>query len=110
MPLDPDVLGFSNPRYGYALASADEVLIAPGLVTRAVNAPAFLAAKFAAYAHRGADDPLTSADLEDIITVIAGRPSLLDEVRGTSSVRPRSGRGSRAPHRPCSPTRERSMP
>jgi hypothetical protein len=97
MPLDPDVLGFSNPWYGYAIESAADVPIAPGVVIRAVSAPAFVATKFAAYAHRGADDPLTSADLEDIITVVAGRPSLLAEVRGSpAEVRAWIARATRA--------------
>ena len=47
------------------------------------HAASALATKFAAFEHRGADDPLTSADLEDIITVVAGRPSLLAEVRAS---------------------------
>lgn len=47
---------------------------------RAITAPAFLATKWEAYRARGAADPMTSHDLEDVITIVMGRPGILEEV------------------------------
>lgn len=80
MPLDPGILGFSNSWYTWAIASAAPIELEPGLLIMAVTAPAFLATKWEAYAGRGGDDPLTSRDLEDILTLVAGRPSIVEEV------------------------------
>jgi hypothetical protein len=50
------------------------------VVIRAITAPAFLATKWEAFQHRGAADPLMSHDLEDIITLVAGRSTIVGEV------------------------------
>lgn len=81
MPLDDSILGFTNRWYPYAIESAADVTLEPELVIRAVTAPAFLATKWEAFASRGAGDPLTSHDIEDIVTLVAGRPSITDEVQ-----------------------------
>lgn len=44
-------------------------------------APLYVASKWEALQERGRLDLLASHDLEDIITVVAGRPELQDEVR-----------------------------
>ena len=81
MPLDEAILGFTNPWYPYAIETAAWLELEPGLSVRAVIAPAFLATKWAAFENRGADDPLTSHDLEDVMTLVAGRPTVVNEVR-----------------------------
>jgi hypothetical protein len=43
--------------------------------------PVLLATKLAAHGDRGTDDPMTSADLEDVIALLANRPELVDEVK-----------------------------
>jgi len=48
---------------------------------RLITAPYFLATKFEAFHGRGKSDHRTSHDLEDIITVVDGRPELAGEVR-----------------------------
>jgi len=55
-----------------------------GTVVRVVRAPHFLATKLQAYIGRGNGDPLGSRDVEDILSVIDGRSTLLDEVRRAS--------------------------
>ncbi len=80
MPLDEDVLGFTNRWYPLALDTAAALQLAPDLAIRAITAPAFLATKWEAFHHRGAEDPLMSHDLEDVITLVAGRPSVVAEV------------------------------
>lgn len=80
MPLDERILGFSNRWYPYAIESAVGMRLTSELVIRAVTAPAFLATKWEAFANRGGGDALASHDVEDIVTVVAGRPSIAGEV------------------------------
>lgn len=85
MPLDENILGFSNPWYPSAFAHATLFELPSGRRLRHVDGPHFLATKLEAYAGRGRGDPLTSHDLEDLVRVIDGRPELLDEMRASSS-------------------------
>lgn len=57
-----------------------------GVLIRHAGGPAFLALKWAAYADRGADDPYSSHDLEDILALVASRPALVAEVAESPSV------------------------
>ena len=84
MPLDERILGFSNHWYKPAMDAATELEIAPGLRVRVVTAPYFCATKLEAFRGRGKGDYLASHDLEDLITVVDGRPGLLDELRAAS--------------------------
>lgn len=77
MPPDPSVLGFTNPWYGAALENTRPVEIADGLEIRVPAPPVLLATKLAAHEDRGADDPMTSTDLEDVIALLANRPELV---------------------------------
>lgn len=45
MPVDPGILGFSNPWYADAVRTALPVALEPGLEIRPVSAPAFVATK-----------------------------------------------------------------
>jgi hypothetical protein len=45
-----------------------------------ISAPAFLATKFEAFHTRGKGDLLLSHDFEDIINVVEGRQSIVEEV------------------------------
>ncbi len=80
MPLDEAILGFSNRWYSDALASATVVTLEPGLDVHIASAAAFLAMKWEAFASRGAADPMSSHDLEDLITVVAGRAGIVEDV------------------------------
>ncbi len=84
MPLDEKVLGFSNRWYRTAVLTADRVTLEPSLEVRIVTAPCFLATKLAAFKGRGGGGYLGSHDLEDLISVVDGRPSLADELRAAS--------------------------
>lgn len=85
MPLDPQVLGFSNRWYAEALRTAVWARLNDALVLRVITAPCFIGTKFEAFQGRGGSDFFVSPDLEDIITVVDGRPSLLSEVDAASS-------------------------
>jgi hypothetical protein len=84
MPLDPAILGFSNRWYPEALREAEKLRLPSGLLLRAITAPLFLATKFEAFQSRGKEDYLARSDLEDVVAVVDGRPSLADEVKGSS--------------------------
>jgi predicted nucleotidyltransferase len=45
-----------------------------------ITAPVFVATKLEAFMGRGNHDYLASHDLEDVLTIVDGRPQLLDEV------------------------------
>ena len=80
MPTDASVLGFTNPWYDEAIATAQVVELAGGLRIRLIAAPAFVATKLEAFGTRGRGDLMGSHDLEDIINVLDGRPGIEDEI------------------------------
>lgn len=81
MPLDEKILGFSNRWYKSAMDTAQEFEIERDICIRVVTAPYFCATKLEAFRGRGKSDYLASHDLEDLITVVDGRPELLDELQ-----------------------------
>jgi predicted nucleotidyltransferase len=80
MPTDEAVLGFSNRWYAEAATTATRLILPSGTVINLISAPAFLATKFEAFLTRGKADMLQSHDFEDIINVVEGRMSILEEV------------------------------
>lgn len=84
MPLDQKILGFSNRWYRSAMDAAILQDLSPHLQIRVVTAPYFLATKIEAFLDRGNGDFLASHDLEDLIFVVDGRFSIVDEVRAES--------------------------
>ena len=83
-PTDERILGFSNRWYKAAMDNAQKMQLENGLMLRVVTAPFFLGTKFEAFKGRGKKDYFASHDLEDIIAVIDGRSSLLEELRSES--------------------------
>lgn len=81
MPVTGEFLGFTNTWYEAAVKTAEPVTIAPGVSIRVVTPPYFCATKLEAFTGRGNNDFLASHDLEDLISVIDGRPELVDELR-----------------------------
>jgi predicted nucleotidyltransferase len=81
MPLDEKILGFSNRWYRAAMEAATKRQLAEDLEIRVVTAPFFLATKLEAFKGRGKGDFSGSPDLEDLVAVIDGRPTLVTEVR-----------------------------
>lgn len=80
MPVQPEVLGFSNRWYPYAVETAESVELTPGLNIRLVSAVGFIATKLEAFAGRGAGDFLTSHDIEDVLNIVDGREELMAEM------------------------------
>lgn len=81
MPSKPGILGFHNRWYPLAVQTATRVRLPNNIEIRLITAPIFVATKFEAFHGRGDNDYLGSHDLEDIITVIDGRPELIDEIK-----------------------------
>lgn len=79
MPTGAGVLGFSNRWYEGAMKTAT-LFALEGIQIRLIAAPYFLATKLDAFAGRGENDFRSSQDLEDIIAVVDGRPSLVEEI------------------------------
>lgn len=86
MPTDPRILGFANRWASEAMQFAVEHRLSSGLVIKHVNAPYFWATKLEAFRGRGGGDFLFSHDVEDIVTVVDGRPTLVAEVVASKSV------------------------
>jgi len=63
-----------------ALETAVELEIEPRLMIRHASAPGFLALKWAAFYDRGALDPFSSHDLEDILALTVSRETIVSEV------------------------------
>lgn len=80
MPIDPAILGFSNPWHPEAIGTATRVQLSDRVEIRVISGPAFVATKLQAFISRGGGDFLASHDLEDILNVVDGRPSIVDEL------------------------------
>ena len=80
MPWDPMVLGFGNRWFRQGYENAISRSIGDGLDIRIFTPPLYAAAKAEAFRDRGKDDPWSSHDLEDFLTLVACRPSLPSEI------------------------------
>lgn len=79
MPTDPSILGFSNRWYSPALKHAQPIRVGQ-VEIRVATAPYFLATKLQAFRERGNNDYQMSHDLDDVITILDGRPEVVEEV------------------------------
>lgn len=80
MPVEASFLGLNTIWFDHALAGAVEREI-DGDAIRIVSGAGFVATKLAAFNDRGEGDFYGSHDLEDIVTVVDGRESLVAEMR-----------------------------
>ncbi len=80
MPDDASILGFTNRWYRTAVESAQYIVLSSGVSIRVVDPAHFIATKLEAYKGRGKGDPLSSHDIEDILTVVDGRPELANDI------------------------------
>jgi predicted nucleotidyltransferase len=84
MPTQEDILGFSNRWYLPAIKNADLIELENELTIKLVSPPYFLATKIDAFKGRGGGDYMASHDMEDIITILDGRPEIISEIRSSS--------------------------
>jgi len=80
MPAKGEVLGFANRWYETALRTAVSVQLPGGPAIRLVTPACFLGTKLEAFEDRGRGDYLESHDLEDVLTVVDGRPEIVSEI------------------------------
>ena len=80
MPLDEKILGFSNRWYRAAMESSVTERLSDDLEIRIVTGPFYIVTKLEAFKGRGKGDFFGSHDLEDLISVVDGRPALVTEV------------------------------
>lgn len=84
MPTHKDILGFTNLWYAEAMTYAVVIQLSNQLHIRMVTAPYFLATKLEAFYSRGQHDYIASHDLEDLIAVIDGRASIVEDIQRSS--------------------------
>jgi predicted nucleotidyltransferase len=80
MPTDEKILTFSNRWYPDAVSKAGQIQLPNGVNIRVVSAPHFLATKLEAFHGRGKGDYGASHDIEDMVSVVDGRPEIMQEV------------------------------
>lgn len=80
MPVDPQILGFSNRWYSEAIKTAQPYDLSQNVQINILTPVMFFATKFEAYQGRGKNDPLESHDIEDIINLFDGREELVTEI------------------------------
>jgi hypothetical protein len=80
VPAGEHVGGSGNPWDVIAIETAVEATIGGRITIRHATAAAFLAQKWSAHHDRGREDPLASHDLEDILALLASRPTILEDV------------------------------
>ncbi len=81
------LLGFDVTFHREAFEEAQEVEIAPRCTVHVARLEYLLATKTAAYRDRGASDPYTSKDLEDLVALLIGSPWRAALARADSRVR-----------------------
>jgi predicted nucleotidyltransferase len=84
MPDIPEILGFSNVWYKDAFRNSIQVKIDDEITIRVLSPPYFIATKLEAFNGRGNKDYLGSPDIEDIITILDGRESIVKEIRNST--------------------------
>lgn len=79
MPTMEEILGFSNRWYPLCVSTAEPLELPSGVAIRVIQAPVFIGTKLEAFHGRGGGDYLFSHDLGDILSVVDGRDSLVNE-------------------------------
>ena len=85
MTPEEGLFGFSNPWYSEVLDSASWHALPNGSRVLLSSAPALFATKLVALQDRGSSDYASSTDLEDIVSLIDGRPELGGELETASA-------------------------
>jgi predicted nucleotidyltransferase len=80
MPTQEEILGFTNLWYLEAMRTATDYELTNGIVIKLITAPVLVATKIEAFYGRGDGDYGRSHDIEDIVTLVDGRPELVREI------------------------------
>lgn len=82
MPAESDVMVTINRWYPSTFETAEVIEIAPDVGVRIASPACFLATKMEAFINRGGGDFLASHDLEDFVSVVDGRHSIIEDIAG----------------------------
>ena len=83
MPDDPNILGFSNRWYPQAMETAQLYQLNDDTQISLIQPEFFVGTKLEAYKGRGNNDALSSHDIEDLLNVFDGRPSIIEEIQAS---------------------------
>lgn len=81
MPADSSVFGMNAKWLPDVLSCSEEHDLGEGCTARVVSPAVFVATKLSAFRDRGKGDYLLSRDLEDIVTVVDGRATIIEDVK-----------------------------
>jgi predicted nucleotidyltransferase len=81
MPVEGTFMGFRGAWFRAVCDRSWSVEVRTGVTVRVARAPELLATKAEAFEDRGRRDFVASKDVEDFLSVVNGRPELLDELR-----------------------------
>ena len=84
MPIDPEILGFSNPWYLGAWNHQARQSLPSGRTVAVFPVEYLVASKISAYESRGNADPYASHDFEDIVSLLDGADHILDAVEAAA--------------------------
>ena len=84
MPTDESILGFGNRWYTDAMRSAQTIPLTEDLAIRLITAPCFLATKIEAFQSGIRGDFFTGRDMDDIVSVLDGRPEIAAEAQAAA--------------------------
>ena len=84
MPIDSRPLGMNSRWFREALESAHPVALGQNVEAKVVTRPFFVATKLAAFQDRGHSDLYGSRDVEDIVTVVEGSGTVIEEIADAS--------------------------
>lgn len=80
-----EAMGFTNPWFAPCWDDVRVEDLGADVAIRIFNVTSYLATKIAAFRQRGSKNWYASKDLEDIISVLAGRASLVDDIETSQS-------------------------
>jgi predicted nucleotidyltransferase len=86
MPINEDVLGFSNKWYQEGFTNATDCVIDERCTVKIFTAPYFIASKLEAFKSRGNNDGRTSSDFEDLVYLMENRSTLWGEMKESSAL------------------------
>jgi len=84
MPINDQILGFTNRWYEAGFAGRQKIEIEPELTIYLFQPVHFLASKIEAFDSRGGGDGRTSTDFEDIVYLLNNREQIWNEINTSS--------------------------
>jgi len=80
MPIEKEILGFTNQWYKGALKNPVVYKLSDVIAINVISPVYFVATKIEAYEGRGNNDLLMSHDIEDVLTIFDGREKIVEEI------------------------------